>query len=130
MRNEYADRYLTDKVTTASPAELIGLLYDAGVVAMQAAQAAIEGGSVADAHRHLVRAQDIVMELRCALRPEVGEIAGNLDDLYDFLYKQLVFANRKKDARAVTQSLHLFTPLRDAWASAVLGRTPAAAAVA
>lgn len=127
MRNEYANRYLQDKVTTASPAELIGMLYDAGVVAMQAAQAAIEGGNVADAHRHLVRAQDIVMELRCSLRPEAGEIARNLDGLYDFLYKLLVAANTKKDAKSVVESLRLFTPLRDAWAAALLGRAPAGA---
>lgn len=128
MRNEYANRYLQDKVTTASPAELIGMLYDAGVVAMQAGQAAIDAGNVADAHRHLIRAQDIVMELRCSLRPEAGEIARNLDDLYDFLYKLLVFANRKKDAKSVVESLRIFTPLRDAWAAALLGRPAAAVA--
>ena len=126
MRNEYANRYLQDKVTTASPAELIGMLYDAGVVAMQAAQAAIEGRNVADAHRHLVRAQDIVHELRCSLRLDAGEIAVNLNELYGFLGQRLVDANLKKDARIVAECLRVFTPLRDGWAEALLGRTPAA----
>ena len=128
MRNEYADRYLNDKVTTASPAELIGMLYDAGVVAMQAGQAAVEGGNVADAHRHLVRAQDIVHELRCSLRPDAGEIARNLDSLYEFLGQRLVQANLRKDPRIVAECTGVFTPLRDAWAAALLGRAPAAVA--
>jgi len=127
MRNDYANRYLNDKVATASPAELVGMLYDAGVVAMQAAKAAVEGGHIADAHRHLVRAQDIVHELRCSLRPEAGEIARSLDGLYEFLGRRLVEANLRKDARIVAECIGVFTPLRDAWAEALLGRAAAVA---
>ena len=128
MRHEFADRYLTDKVMTASPAQLIGMLYDAGIVAMQAGQAAAEGGNVADAHRHLVRAQDIVLELRCSLRLDAGDIAHQLDGLYGFLGQRLVEANLKKDARIAAECVALFTPLRDAWREACLGRAPAAVA--
>ena len=128
MRHEYADRYLTDKVMTASPAELIGMLYDAGIVAMQAGQAAIEAGNVADAHRHLMRAQDIVLELRCSLRFDAGDIAHQLDGLYEFIGGRLVQANLKKDARLVAECTALFTPLRDAWREACLGRVPAGVA--
>ena len=128
MRQDQANRYLTDKVMTASPAELIGMLYDAGVVAMQAGQAAVEGGNVADTHRHLLRAQDIVLELRCSLRLEAGEIAHNLNDLYEYLGQHLVRANLMKDARLVAECIALFTPLRDAWREACLGRAPVAVA--
>jgi flagellar secretion chaperone FliS len=125
MRQEHADRYLTDKVMTASPAELIGMLYDAGIVAMQAGEAAIEVGNLADAHRHLIRAQDIVVELRCSLRLDAGDIAHQLDGLYEFLGGRLVQANLKKDASVVAECLDLFAPLRDAWGEACLGRVPA-----
>ena len=128
MRNEFANRYLTDKVNTATPAELVGMLYDAGVVAMQAGQAAVEGHNVDDAHRHLVRAQDIVHELRCSLRLDAGDIARNLDALYEFLGRQLVAANLKKDAAIVADCLRVFTPLRDGWREACLGRAPVAVA--
>ena len=124
MRNEFADRYLAEKVNTASPAELIGMLYDAGVVAMQAGKAAIEGRNVVDAHRHLVRAQAIVVELRCSLNLSAGEIADNLDALYEFLGRSLVDANLKKDAAVVAGCLRVFTPLRDAWREACLGHVP------
>lgn len=127
MRNQYADRYLTDKVTTASPAELIGMLYDAGVLAMQAGLAAVEARQAEDAHRHLVRAQDIVHELRCSLRLDAGEIAHNLNDLYEYVGRRLVDANLAKDRRVVAQCLEVFTPLRDAWREACLGRTPVTA---
>lgn len=128
MRNEFADRYLVDKVSTASPAELIGMLYDAGVVAMQAGRAAVEAGQVQDAHRHLVRAQNIVVELRCSLNLSAGEIATNLDALYEFLGKRLVQANLEKNPAVVADCLRVFTPLRDAWREACLGRAPVAVA--
>lgn len=127
MRQDHPNPYLTDKVMTASPAELIGMLYDAGVVAMQAGQAAIDGANVADAHRHLVRAQDIVLELRCSLRLDAGEIARNLNDLYQYVGHRLVTANLKKDARIVAECLGILTSLRDAWREACLGRTPVGA---
>ena len=126
MRNQFADRYLVDKVTTASPAELVGMLYDAGLVAMQAGRAAIEGGQVADAHRHLVKAQNIMVELRCSLNLSAGELAANLDALYEFLTRSLVEANTKKDAGLVAECVQVFSPLRDGWAQACLGRTPVA----
>ena len=128
MRNEFSDRYLVDKVTTASPAELTGMLYDAGVVAMQAGQAAIEGGNVGDAHRHLVRAQNIVVELRCALNHAAGEIAHNLDALYEFIGRRLVEANVQKNSAFVADCLRVFMPLRDGWREACLGRAPVAVA--
>jgi flagellar protein FliS len=128
MRNEFADRYLAEKVNTASPAELIGMLYDAGIVAMQAGQAAAEAGQVADTHRHLVRAQNIVVELRCSLNLEAGEIAQNLSALYEFLGRRLVEANVGKDAQIVADCILVFTPLRDGWREACLGRAPVAAA--
>jgi flagellar protein FliS len=124
MRNEFADRYLVEKVRTASPAELIGMLYDAGVVAMQAGQAAAEARNVADAHRHLVRAQSIVVELRCSLDPSAGEMADNLDALYEFVGRKLVEANVRKNPALVAQCLTVFTPLRDAWREGCLGRAP------
>ena|SRR5437764_6744582 len=125
MRNEFANRYLAEKVNTATPAELIGMLYDAGVVAMQAAKAAVEGRHIDDAHRHLLRAQDIVTELRCSLRVDAGEIAQNLGSLYEFIDRRLVDANLKKDAAIVDECLRVFAPLRDAWREACLGRAPA-----
>jgi flagellar protein FliS len=128
MRNEFADRYLAEKVNTATPAELIGMLYDAGIVAMQAGQAAAEAGQVQDTHRHLVRAQSIVVELRCSLNLSAGEVAHNLDRLYEFLGRRLVDANLRKDAGIVAECIRVFTPLRDAWREACLGRAPAAVA--
>jgi flagellar secretion chaperone FliS len=126
MRQEYANRYLTDKVMTASPAELVGMLYDAGVVAMQAGKAAIEAGNIADIQRHLVRAHDIVFELSCSLRLDAGEIAHNLNSLYGYLLQRLATAHAQKDAKVLAECLGIFTELRDAWGEACLGRSPVA----
>lgn len=128
MRHEYADRYLTDKVMTASPAELIGMLYDAGVVALQRAKAAIEADNIADIKRHLGRAHDIVHELACSLRLDVGDLAHNLNVLYGYMLKRLAKAHREKNTGILDECLGILIPLRDAWGEACLGRLPAAVA--
>lgn len=122
------DRYLADKVSTASPAELVGMLFDAGVQAVRQAVAANAAGDHAGASRRLIRAQDIVMELRCSLNLEAGgELARNLDALYAYLFRRLVEANIRRDAAAMAEGLAILEPLRDAWREACLGGAGAGA---
>lgn len=117
-----ADRYLVERVNTATPAQLTGMLFDAGVGSLRNALVALEGGDVSEVHRLLVKAQDIVLELRCSLNHDAGEIAANLDALYEFLYNRLVLANVRKDAALVEEGISLLEPLQLAWREAVLGQ--------
>ena len=128
MRHEFADRYLMDRVNTATPAELTGMVFDVGVTSLKAAEAAITNRQPADTHRHLMKAQDAVFELRCSLRPDAGELIGHLDNLYEYLYRRIVDANVKKDSAIVAECLAILEPLRAAWREACLGRVPAAVA--
>jgi flagellar protein FliS len=116
------DRYLADKVATASPAELVGMLFDAGVQAVRQAVAANAAGSHAEAGRRLLKAQDVVMELRCSLNFDAGgELARNLDGLYAYVFRRLVEANVRRDGAAMAEALAILEPLRDAWREACLG---------
>lgn len=121
-----ANHYRKHQTTTSTPAQLIGLLYDALVASLRRAADAQGAGRRAEANEQSVRAQRIVTELRCSLDFEAGgEIARNLDAIYDFVWRRLIEANTAKDAAKTVACLDLILPLRDAWAQALLGEAAA-----
>ncbi len=78
-------RYLTDKVSTATPAQLIVMLYDRlGVDIERAASAQVEG-DLAGVSAALLHAQQIVSELRASLDTSAWSGAENLASLYQYM---------------------------------------------
>lgn len=115
-----ADRYLADRVLTASPAELTGMLFDACVGAIKLAIRLQEAGEHLAATPKLVKAQDIVLELRTTLNPEAGELSTSLDALYTYAWSQLLQASLKRDTAAAREALGVVEPLQQAWRTACL----------
>jgi flagellar protein FliS len=109
-------RYLDATAETAAPLDLVLMLYQ-GVLRFTAqAIQAVSQHDVAEAHRSLVRAQDIVAELASSLnQAEGGAAAENLFALYEYSYRRLVDANVKKDAAPVEEVAQLFRELLPAW---------------
>jgi flagellar protein FliS len=125
------DQYLEQQVATATPAELILMLYNGAITRTTSAIETLDGGDVTAARPALIRAQDIVMELRCSLDHTVGgEIARNLDRLYDFAWGRLMVASTRADAGAAREAVDVLVTLRDAWREACVTPVVAAAAVA
>ena len=46
-----------------------------------------------------------------------GEIAQNLDDLYDYMQRQLVVANADNDASIIDEVMGLLREIQEAWNS-------------
>lgn len=114
--------YRRQQVETATPGQLIVLLYDAAVRHCKGAQESIERKDRDGAARHLLKAQDIVAELMGSLNVDAGgELAGNLLRLYEYVYRRLVHANVRKDASAAQEAEGILAGLRDAWAQASAG---------
>lgn len=105
--------YQQQATNTANPAQLVLMLYDGALAALERAGL---GDGVEGVHRELVKAQDIITELLSTLDVERGgEIAHSLRGLYEFCLDRLVEANLSKDLGhldAVTETLR---PIRDAW---------------
>jgi flagellar secretion chaperone FliS len=114
------DRYLNDKILTATPTELIQMLLDRCVVEMDLANDHLANGARAAATPHLRRAQDIVSELRAALRLEVGQMATNLDAIYAFAFRELVEAQLTGVARLDGPG-RAIAEIRDGWRDAFSG---------
>jgi flagellar protein FliS len=120
--------YRRIRTETASPADLILQLYDGLLNNLQRADNAMaETHDLAAANAALLRAQDIVAELVASLDMDAGEIAEQLADLYQYVYRRLIEANLQKDRAAVAEVSRLMGRIRDAWAQ-IVSTAPAAAA--
>ena len=91
------EAYLSASVTTASPGQLLVMLYERLVLDLQRATDALRRCEPSQAHAPLLHAQDIVLELSSSLRVDVWDGATGLAALYDYLYRELVRANMHKD---------------------------------
>lgn len=130
--NVYEKNYLAHEIESASPAKQILMLYDGFLLAVRKAETEIAAKNVPEAHRQLIKAQDIVFALSNNLNMEQGGvIAQNLFLLYDFMYEALVRANLKKDPEPLQKVKEIMTDLRDAWNhSVVQGKPPPVPAAA
>jgi flagellar protein FliS len=118
--------YRAQAAETASPAQLVLMLYDGALGALTRARQA--GGNVEVVHRELVRAQDIVTELYVTLDHERGgAIASGLARLYEFCLDRLVEANVRKQLDGLDGVAGVLADLRGTWEIACC--QPAAAGV-
>lgn len=111
--------YKQSSVNTAPPGKLVIMLYDGLLRFMNEASDAISSNQVEKAHFSLVKAQDIVLELRSTLNMNAApEIAENLYNLYSFFYSKLVDANREKSTQHLSDIRGMLVDLRDAFVQA------------
>jgi flagellar protein FliS len=116
-----ANPYLEQQAATATPAELTAMLYSGAVARVLAAMEMLNERDYEGARARLLRTQEIVLELRCSLDHGAGgQIAANLDRLYDFAYHKLIRAVVDRDAAPASEALTVLVSLRDAWREACL----------
>lgn len=108
------DAYRRQDIMTASPVDLIVMLYDALKKNLVLGQRAIEKNDVPGAHKYLIKAQLIVSELINSLDMNY-EIADELLQLYEFALKNLEQANLKKDAEPLGPVIEMVDEIREAW---------------
>jgi flagellar protein FliS len=113
-------RYIGDSVSTASPSRLLVMLYERLVLDLAQAETALHNRDREAGNRHLVHAQDIIMELRATLDVTLWEGAARLASIYTFLVAELMAANVSADPARVAGCRTLVEPLLDAWRQAAL----------
>ena len=111
-------QYLGNSISTASPQQLLVMLYDRLALDLDRAHGALVAGDKQGADPHLQHAQEIVLELRASLKVEVWDGAPRLAALYSWLLTELIAANVKGDLRRVGDCQRIVEPLRDAWRQA------------
>ena len=120
-------RYLSDWVATASPQQLLVMLYDRLALDLERSEDALVAGDRQTAHNELMHAQEIILELRASLNVDVWDGGPRLAAIYAWLLGELIQANLKGDVRRVRDCRKIVEPLRDAWreAAASLAESPA-----
>ena len=117
------------EVDSASPYKLIQMLLDGAVAKLRAAQVALDRKDVARKCENLTWSLAIVEGLRASLdQDKGGEIAANLDALYDYMMRRLAVANVDNDGAKIEEVIGLLNEIRAGWggiAKAVEAAAPA-----
>jgi flagellar protein FliS len=115
--NAYANVGLETGIASASPHKLIVMLYDGVLAALAKAKANMTAGNVPVKGAAISHAITIIDNgLRVSLDLKAGgEIAENLDALYDYMSRRLFEANVKNDATIIDEVHRLLSDLRGAW---------------
>lgn len=115
----YAEVGVETGVGSASPHQLIVMLFDGALAALSQAQQHMRAGNVAGKGQAVSKAIAIIGSgLRTSLDKEKGgEIAGNLDALYDYMCNRLVVANLNNQLELFKEVDQLLMELKQAWVS-------------
>jgi len=115
--NAYANVGLETGIASASPLKLIIMLYDGALAALLGAKHNMAAGNIAAKGSAISKAITIIDNgLRASLDKSAGgEIADNLDALYDYMTRRLLEANLKNEVGMVEEVHRLLADLRGAW---------------
>lgn len=107
--------YRESSVLTATPEQLVVMLYDGAIGFLRQASAALGAGNRVAAGERLGRAEAIVNELNRSLDMDQGEIPTRLRSIYLFVKRQLLQARLDGNQAAVDSVVPLLSELREAW---------------
>ncbi len=104
------------QVETASPHRLIQMLLEGALEKINLAKGYMERGEIAMKGSHISWAISIIEGLRASLDKEAGgEMAENLDGLYDYMTRRLTEANLYNDQSMLTEINDLLLEIKSAW---------------
>ncbi|MDX5376345.1 MAG: flagellar export chaperone FliS [Halomonas sp.] len=113
----YARVGVESAVMSASPHQLIVMLFDGALSAIRAARIHMQAGNTTEKGKAISKALDIVNNgLLAALDIEKGgEVAERLGSLYDYIGRLLLAANRHNDQESLDQAEKLLDDIASAW---------------
>jgi len=115
--NAYANIGVETGVIAASPHKLITMLFDGALVAIAMGQKYMKAGDIKNKGESITKAILIIESgLRASLNKNVGgEIAMNLDALYEYMGRRLLSANIENSQETLGEVHDLLDGLREAW---------------
>lgn len=115
--NAYHQVGMETSVSSASPHQLVAMLFDGLRDALARARGAMQAGLIAEKGRAIGHAVRIVEEgLRSSLNlRDGGAVAAELNRLYGYVALRLTHANLHNDLAALQECSDLIEPVRNAW---------------
>lgn len=117
--NAYARIGVESGILSASPHQRIVMLFDGYQTSIRLARLHLQAGNIAEKGKAITKAINIVSQgLRASLDHEQGgEIAEQLDDLYDYVVRLLLRANLNNDEAALITASELLDNIAAAWST-------------
>ncbi len=120
MNTYNVNQYQQNQVSTASPEQILLMLYDGAIRFTRQAIKGIEGSNHALKGYGISKALAIIVEFSNSLDHEIGgQIAEDLDGLYHFMMRELSNANLHNDVEKLANVEKLLMDLRQTWGEAV-----------
>ncbi len=113
-------------VMTASPHRLIQMLLEGALEKINLAKGYMQRGQIPLKGSHISWAISIIDGLRMSLdKDQGGEIAENLDALYDYMGRRLAEANLKNDTAMLDEVVGLLLEIKAGWDAIATDTRPA-----
>ncbi len=120
MKQGY-DAYKSANVDTADQGRLILIAYDVAIMHCKMALEKFDDRTLLEERtKHIFKVQDAITELLSALNLDVGDIAKNLFNLYDYMLRSMIEASIKNNKEKISEVLGYLESLRSAWAEAII----------
>jgi flagellar protein FliS len=110
------DVYLETRVLSAEPIELVRILYQAAIGAVEDARRHLAAGEIAARSKSISKAYQILVELSGSLDRQRGaQISQRLVELYDYMERRLIEANLQQNDAPLGEVRGLLATLAEAW---------------
>ena len=114
--SQYASVGTQTGVSEASPHRLIQMLLDGALDKIAKARGAMQRNAYAEKGNHITSACSIIIGLRSSLDLEAGgELAANLDSLYEYMFRRLMEAHAANDEAALDEVSSLVREIKSGW---------------
>lgn len=118
MASTYKRVGVESRVESASPHELISLLFEGLLTTLSAAKVHMAAGNIEAKSQAITKASRIITEgLKGSLDPRGGDLSDNLGMLYDYCVASLMQAHLKNDAALIDEVVGLIGPVSETWKS-------------
>jgi flagellar protein FliS len=118
--NKVTKSYKSSAVNTASPGQLVLMLFDGALKFIEQARVGTHLENFRErnevVNNNLIKAQNILSELQTSLDMKVpGDFSKTMFALYDYMIRQLQEANMQKTEEPIKVVARLLRDIRDAW---------------
>lgn len=114
----YGRNAVESEVNYASPYRIIQMLMEGALSKLATAKGCIARNDIAEKSRQITWGMNIIQGLRTSLDAEKGgEIAANLDALYEYMGRRLLEANVSNDPAIIDEVISLLQEVKAGWDS-------------
>ncbi len=104
------------QLSSASPHKVVQMLMSGAIERLIQGKAAMIQGNLPVKGERLGKALDIIISLRsCLSMDDGGDIAKNLDQLYEFMISQITAANQSNTPEPIDDVIEIIREIKSAW---------------